>query len=307
MKHSLTVLLIATCLFSELCLCLASQKLVPGCNGLFCDSSNATHPLDQDELQYLADHFAHANKNNDPHPLLGQYIQYIASETPAPSSDTTPKGSSSPVLSRIQRQLADKTTLPLATKSPGNTTTAPATNILSEVLPLATDPLSSARTAQLAGPYAGLTIPFHPDLDFVVMIDAGSQGSRVHIMGFTHRAGATGRSPWSTVFTHHSWSASVRPGISSFVNAPEQVSAAVQPLVDWAVARLVHYRARFTHIPLFLKATAGMRVIRSVRQRMHYREDALVFVYPYRFAHVFFAHTRSYHVPLYSSQFAIES
>lgn len=84
-------------------------------------------------------------------------------------------------------------------------------------------------------PYA---MPHAQGLLYAVYIDGGSSGTRVHV--FAYRL-----APWPTYvqlnLPEHSFS--VEPGLSAHAAHPERAAAALQPLLDFAYAK-VRMRAR---------------------------------------------------------------
>lgn len=104
------------------------------------------------------------------------------------------------------------------------------------------------------------TIP----VDFAVQIDAGSTGSRVFIYAWERResvfsAGSIEHS--MTTPTQVDWSIQTKPGLSKFGTAAA-AGASLVPLLDFAKERLGKAGCpAIASVPLFLGATAGMRVL----------------------------------------------
>lgn len=116
--------------------------------------------------------------------------------------------------------------------------------------------------------FPGMTPNESPDeYDFGITVDCGSKGSRLHIYKWKHRHSDSSIPPFSPVFTKHAWSMAVTPGISTFVDAPELVRPQLQQLVDFARTVLSEWRYKWNRTPLYLKATAGMRLIRNLPSR----------------------------------------
>lgn len=88
----------------------------------------------------------------------------------------------------------------------------------------------------------------HKDCDYIVVIDAGSSGSRAHI--FHNNNGV--------VETEHE-SYKAKPGLSSYANNPVEAGASLQPLIEFAKERIPEDKVADT--PILLKATAGMRLL----------------------------------------------
>lgn len=105
------------------------------------------------------------------------------------------------------------------------------------------------------------------DWDYAVTVDCGSSGSRIHIFKWLHRHAATSIPPFSPIFTKHAWTSSVRPGIDSFVDAPEKAIPHFRDLLDFAMSSLSEFRYKWHRTPIYVKATAGMRLIKNLPSR----------------------------------------
>jgi apyrase len=88
----------------------------------------------------------------------------------------------------------------------------------------------------------------------MVVIDAGSSGSRAHI--FYYQNSAKGSLP---VVQLPQDSHKITPGLSSFADEPELAQTALTDLVSYARDRVP--QERWQHTPIMLLATAGMRMI----------------------------------------------
>ena len=84
------------------------------------------------------------------------------------------------------------------------------------------------------------------DWDYAVTVDCGSSGSRIHIFKWLHRHAATSIPPFSPIFTKHAWTSSVKPGIDSFVDAPEKAIPHFRDLLDFAMSSLSEFRYKWS-------------------------------------------------------------
>ncbi|PCH37923.1 hypothetical protein WOLCODRAFT_114464 [Wolfiporia cocos MD-104 SS10] len=106
---------------------------------------------------------------------------------------------------------------------------------------------------------------------FGVVIDAGSSGSRLQIYSWKDarsmdRGDALSTLPKVEKGTREGeeWSMKVEPGISSFAENPERVATYLAPLIDHARSHIPPSLQPDT--PIFLLATAGMRLLSSSQQ-----------------------------------------
>lgn len=97
---------------------------------------------------------------------------------------------------------------------------------------------------------------------YALVVDAGSSGSRLHLYRWTPaepgglpRIEATGR-------VHR-----VTPGISAFAGDPAAAADSLRPLVDFALAALRDEGADPADTPLWLAATAGVRLLAEPERR----------------------------------------
>lgn len=105
-----------------------------------------------------------------------------------------------------------------------------------------------------------------------LVIDAGSGGSRLHIFNWAPRVFDSLPPPISFPTTEELWTARMSPGIATLVGL-EAVSAHLAPLIDFARSSLVGFEDDFDDIPIFFKATGGMRELPPAE-----REKIMVFV-----------------------------
>uniref|UniRef100_A0A7S3DXE6 Uncharacterized protein n=1 Tax=Entomoneis paludosa TaxID=265537 RepID=A0A7S3DXE6_9STRA len=108
-----------------------------------------------------------------------------------------------------------------------------------------------------------------------LMIDAGSTGSRLHIYEWEPRTLANRKEITSAVSgdrisfpgTESRWTDRLRPGLDTFSSYADQqeldaaMEAYLKPLFDFAKSVLHAKQADFGNYPVFLRATAGMRIL----------------------------------------------
>jgi Golgi nucleoside diphosphatase len=107
-----------------------------------------------------------------------------------------------------------------------------------------------------------------------LMIDAGSTGSRMHVYEWEPRILeneediqlAVSGEKLSFPGTETRWTERLRPGLASFGNLPDgelelAVADYLQPLLDFAKTVLHAKEDSFDEFPIFLRATAGMRIL----------------------------------------------
>ncbi|KAI9339219.1 nucleoside phosphatase family-domain-containing protein [Zopfochytrium polystomum] len=91
-----------------------------------------------------------------------------------------------------------------------------------------------------------------PPLQYALMIDAGSTGSRIHVYKFHY---CTGSSPTlvDEVFEQ------IKPGLSAYGDAPEEAAKSLDKLLNTASETVPKNLQRCT--PVAVKATAGLRLL----------------------------------------------
>lgn len=108
-----------------------------------------------------------------------------------------------------------------------------------------------------------------------LMIDAGSTGSRLHVYEWQPRvlrdrtdvAAAVSGETFSVPGTESRWTDRLRPGLASYAAVADDaelqraVAEYLRPLLDFATSVLHTKTARFAEFPIFLRATAGMRIL----------------------------------------------
>lgn len=98
-----------------------------------------------------------------------------------------------------------------------------------------------------------------------LMIDAGSGGSRLHVYNWQARVFSTVPPPITYPTTDEHWTARMSPGIAT-LSDKDSVAQHLAPLIDFAKQVLVGLDASFPQIPIYFKATGGMREL-PLRER----------------------------------------
>ena len=93
----------------------------------------------------------------------------------------------------------------------------------------------------------------------IAIIDAGSTGSRLYFYQYE----TSGDSKWPDI-TQLS-SKKVKPGLSSFAKDPEAAAHSIADLIDYD-----NLPDDEKHIPIYLMATAGMRLVSPLQQEAIY-------------------------------------
>jgi len=110
--------------------------------------------------------------------------------------------------------------------------------------------------------------PGRPLIQYVLMLDAGSMGSRIHAYKFNY-CNATPELEDEAAFGH------VEPGLSSYGNDPEAAAQSLDKLLEISLKAVPQYLHSST--PIAVKATAGLRllgdeksnkILEAVRQRL---------------------------------------
>jgi apyrase len=106
---------------------------------------------------------------------------------------------------------------------------------------------------------------FATTLDYAVIIDAGSSGSRVHLVAYADEGSLTPRIYPTT------WSMKVNPGLSTFKDKTADIANYIGQLVDYAQKHLAE--ANYQGTPKFyLLGTAGMRLLTENEQNSIYSQ-----------------------------------
>jgi Golgi nucleoside diphosphatase len=94
-------------------------------------------------------------------------------------------------------------------------------------------------------------------VQYALMIDAGSTGSRIHVYKF-HNC-------FEAPTLEHETFEQVKPGLSSYATSPEEAAKSLDALLDVAVAEIPKELQSCT--PLAVKATAGLRLLGEAQSR----------------------------------------
>ncbi|CAM6105167.1 unnamed protein product [Calypogeia fissa] len=94
---------------------------------------------------------------------------------------------------------------------------------------------------------------------YVIIIDAGSSGSRLHVYQYVPVPGQDHHVSLPLINTKESPSHKVRPGLSSFSSDPTQAGKSLEPLLEFARERVPESDRDVTR--LYLMATAGLRLL----------------------------------------------
>ncbi|XP_034084381.1 ectonucleoside triphosphate diphosphohydrolase 5 [Gymnodraco acuticeps] len=100
----------------------------------------------------------------------------------------------------------------------------------------------------------------HSRIFYSVMFDAGSTGTRIHVYTFIH--GGLEELPVLDNEMFHS----IKPGLSAYADSPEMAGHTVRMLLK--VAKKTVPRLEWKRTPLFLRATAGLRLLSAERARL---------------------------------------
>ncbi|CAG2103898.1 unnamed protein product [Medioppia subpectinata] len=107
-----------------------------------------------------------------------------------------------------------------------------------------------------------LDLDLRHELQYAVMIDAGSSGSRVHIYVWPPHSGDT-RQLLQIRMLHNQLGkdvfTNISPGLSSCASDPSKADQYIEPLLRFAAKNIPKEKHRST--PLFILATAGMRLL----------------------------------------------
>ncbi len=105
-----------------------------------------------------------------------------------------------------------------------------------------------------------------------MVIDAGSGGSRLHIYSWKPRIFESLPPPISFPEANELWTGRMDPGIATYFNNPELVSAHLAPLIDFAKVTLGGLEENFANYPIYFKATGGMRELELSQREaiLHY-------------------------------------
>jgi len=125
-------------------------------------------------------------------------------------------------------------------------------------------------TASLASATLGTDVP-PAQYRYGMMIDAGSGGSRLFVYKWLLAPDA------DIVFPEALGQIKTSPGVASFALQPDNAGDSLQPLIEFAVQQLADIKPFWRHTPIFLRATAGMRLL-SANEREHVLDNIRKFL-----------------------------
>jgi len=106
---------------------------------------------------------------------------------------------------------------------------------------------------------------------YLVILDAGSTGTRAHVFEYKKRMLYVEQLPHvvpqKLSLPKSLGDYKVRPGISSYSTHPEDLEAYITPIIEQAKDKILRhsekhgYHVKIKHVPLYLSATAGMRML----------------------------------------------
>ena len=105
------------------------------------------------------------------------------------------------------------------------------------------------------------------DWDYGLTIDAGSTGTRIYV--YKWPAWQTGNRDFIEPTFDPGWVHHVSPGVNSYIDRPSDAGASLAPLLDFAVKTLKNQsvlESQFSRFHIYLKATAGMRLLSSMQR-----------------------------------------
>lgn len=102
------------------------------------------------------------------------------------------------------------------------------------------------------------------DLDYGVMIDAGSSGSRIYLYQWPHRGINSLPLVEPTTINQTVVSKKINLPLSSYDSNPSNAGASLTTLIDYVKANLP--QSEWAVTPIYLKATAGMRALNQSAQ-----------------------------------------
>jgi len=104
---------------------------------------------------------------------------------------------------------------------------------------------------------AALVGSVQADVNYGIIIDAGSSHSELYVYQWPKRVSPDSTPPYTPPVTQSTWSKKAEPGISTMT--PEQIPQGLQPLLDFA--KTIIPAAQYAESPIYLGATAGMRML----------------------------------------------
>lgn len=122
------------------------------------------------------------------------------------------------------------------------------------------------------------------NLAYGILIDAGSSGSRVYVYEWEPRISDSPVPPLSSPLGQLAWSKHETPGISEYDDNPEDVGDCLGGLIQFAQDVLQGQEVRFREFPIFLKATAGLRLLPYKKRKTLMRHvQAYLSTTPFKF------------------------
>jgi len=128
---------------------------------------------------------------------------------------------------------------------------------------------SLLKTKQCTIPYPKL-----PLIQYALMIDAGSTGSRIHVYRFNY----CNLSPTLEDETFKE----IKPGLSSYPDSPKDAADSLEPLLQLAMSKIPEELQECT--PIAVKATAGLRLLGEEKSEAILKavEDKIKKEYPFK-------------------------
>ena len=111
----------------------------------------------------------------------------------------------------------------------------------------------------LCFPFASI---FASSMQYAVIVDAGSSGSRAHVFEYT--------TPLPIPAIKDIFSHSSTPGLSSYANNPHAAGASLKPILDATAQALQDKGIDLSQVPVSVLATAGMRLLTEEQQEAIY-------------------------------------
>jgi Golgi nucleoside diphosphatase len=97
-------------------------------------------------------------------------------------------------------------------------------------------------------------------LEYGAVIDAGSSGSRINLFSWPSRYSSDTVPPPLSVLQVGAFSDD-SPGLSSYASHPEDAGKSLASLLDYVRQKAQQWGVSISTIPIYLKATAGLRVL----------------------------------------------
>lgn len=97
--------------------------------------------------------------------------------------------------------------------------------------------------------------------EYGIMIDAGSSGSRLYVYSWNDRIYKNLPPSISIPVTQESWSRHVTPALSSFADDKSGLNGYISSLISFGVGVLKNYAVDYSNVPIYLYATAGLRIL----------------------------------------------